>query len=751
MAQAKNIAQFNSFVGGLLTESTELTFPPNASLDELNCEIFTKGNRTRRRGFDFEDGYVLSSFTLNSPDFTTLAIHSDKWNSVGGVGEKNFSVVQIGSTLYFYDSLNVLSSGEESFTVDLDSYLAPEASTASTEIVSMVSGRGDLFVVSPLIEPIRITYNSGTNTLSVEEIEIKVRDFEGVDDGLETSEEPTTLSALHEYNLRNQGWYVTPSGVDNIQIYKEEQGVYPANNMQWHLAVKIHGTKIAPGVGVSAANQGQVNSYALRKLSLGNGEAPKGHYVIDPFNKNRSAVSGISGITTESTTERPNCVTFYAGRVVYAFKGDIYLSQVLNRSRDNAGKCYQEMDPTSEDLSDLVASDGVVIPLPDAGTILAMEVIGSTLLIFANNGVWYLSGTDGGFKATDFLVGKVTSAGIVSRTGLVNAEGTLVWWSDSGIYGMRTEQITGTPQAQNLTDTTIKTFYLGISSTSRKNAVGSFDPSLQTITWLYSSREVSGRHQYDRVLKFNLTLGAFYPWAVVSISNDLSEIPFIAGATELPQLSIERTEELLLDSTGDFITTDAGDAVTYGEQSFTENSSFIKYLVVVPTGSDNYKITFGSFNNQNLTDWEKYAILEELEEGFSYESYLLTGYDLQQDLTRMKQAPYVIVHTKRTETGYDVNTETWVKPSGLFLNGRWDFTDTYKQGKWSVTQQVYKILNKDIPTQDTFDYDFGNNVITARVRIRGRGRALQLYFSSDGNKDFNILGWGIVYTGNTEV
>lgn len=751
MAEAKQIAQFNSFVGGMITESTELTFPPNATSNELNCELFTKGNRTRRRGLDFENDYSVSSFTITNPNLSTLAIFSGRWTSVGGVGERSFTVVQVGSMLYFYDNTNVLSSGEKSFSVDLDDYLAPAASSAATEVISMASGRGDLFVVSPLIEPIRIVYNVNTDTITTSLINIRVRDFEGVDDGLEVDEEPAVLTPEHEYNLKNQGWYVTPFGWDNIQIYRNEQGVYPSNNLQWHTAVKVHGDPIAPGIVVSTSTVGQVNSYGLRKLAIGNGEAPKGHYILDPFNKNRSAVSGVSGLTTETVTERPVCVAFYAGRVVYAFQGDVYMSQVLNRSRDNAGKCYQEMDPTSEDLSDLVATDGVVIPIPEAGNILAMDVVGSTLLLFANNGVWAIAGTDGGFKATDFSIGKVTGSGIVGRTGLVNAEGTLIWWSDSGIYGIQTEQISGQPAAQNLTDQTIKTFYLGIDNESRRNAVGKYDPATKTVSWLYSSSPLIGKHVYDRVLRLNLNLGAFYPWDIPNIVDDGVRTPRVCGVTDLAQLSREEGQTPLYDSEGNFILTSTDEIITYTSVSFTTTSTFVKYLCLVPESFVDYKITFGGFINNSLTDWETYAILEGLDKGVSFNSYADTGYDLQNDLTRQKQAPYIIVHSKRTETGYDTNTEEWTNPSGLFLQGRWDFADHYRAGKWSVVQQVYKILSKDIPTESTGDYDFGNAVITSRVRIRGRGRALQLRFQSDGDKDFNILGWGIIYTGNTEV
>jgi len=288
MSQAKQIVQFNSFVAGLITEATELTYPPNSSFDEENCVLSVKGNRRRRLGIDFEEDYVLSTFGLTDAQLTEgQAIYSFNWSAVGGKGTRNFVMVQLGKTLYFYDLASTpISSGLKGFTVNLDTHLAPSASTAALDRVSCVVGRGDLFVVSPSIKPLQITYNEDLETITVVETEIRIRDFDGVNDGLKVDAEQASLSVLHHYNLLNQGWFATPEGMDPLAVFKSESGVYPANNIQWFLFKKVTGARRSSGTGSwNSTEGGEPDTKSIRLLSVGTTQAPQGHYILDPFYK----------------------------------------------------------------------------------------------------------------------------------------------------------------------------------------------------------------------------------------------------------------------------------------------------------------------------------------------------------------------------------------------------------------------------------------------------------------------------------
>ncbi len=86
-----------SFVKGLVTEAGELTFPENASVDELNCTLLRTGNRRRRLGVAVESlGSTYASFTEGS------SVTTGSWENVGGQDGVEFTVVQIGNTLLFY-------------------------------------------------------------------------------------------------------------------------------------------------------------------------------------------------------------------------------------------------------------------------------------------------------------------------------------------------------------------------------------------------------------------------------------------------------------------------------------------------------------------------------------------------------------------------------------------------------------------------------------------------------------------------
>src|SRR3990167_3123296 len=378
-AQAKKV--YATFIKGMITEAGPLTFPENASTDELNCDLFIDGSRKRRRGFNLETGSVLSSQTVALSTWDDYAISTHTWKTVGGDGNKNFLLVQIGPTVYFYDmSVTPLSTAQKSFTINLNTYTAPGATEVEKHGIHADSGKGFLFIVGEKIESLLVKYNSGADTITVSVIDIEIRDFEGVDDTLSPDEEPLVLSATHEYNLKNQGWLPPNSGGTNpVTTYFTAAAKYPPNSKQWWQAKD---------------SSNNFDATIMQKFVGGNTLAPRGHYILEAFYEDRSAVSGVAGITVNSTSGRPVAVAFFAGRVWYAglvgagFSSNIYFSQILDNSASNAGKCYQQNDPTSEDLSDLLATDGGSIPIPEAGFVHAVFAMQSAIIVLANNGIW---------------------------------------------------------------------------------------------------------------------------------------------------------------------------------------------------------------------------------------------------------------------------------------------------------------------------------------------------------------------------
>ena len=68
MPQSNQTGEFNTFVGGLVTEASPLTFPENASIDEANFELDRNGSRSRRLGMDYEEGLTpFPNHVLSEP------------------------------------------------------------------------------------------------------------------------------------------------------------------------------------------------------------------------------------------------------------------------------------------------------------------------------------------------------------------------------------------------------------------------------------------------------------------------------------------------------------------------------------------------------------------------------------------------------------------------------------------------------------------------------------------------------------
>lgn len=726
--------EYNTFVQGLITEASPLTYPENASIDEENFVLNRNGSRRRRQGMDYESGYSLSSSILNDY-FSDQSVTIHKWSNADNNGLYQMAVVQVGATLHFYDiTASSISANKKSFTVDLNTFKTAYAINLGANPISTASGYGYLIVVSKDTEPFYIEYDVDTDTITTTQISLEIRDFIGVDDGLDIDENPTTLSSEHEYNLKNQGWLSS-----HITTYFST-GVYPDNTQTWIL-------------GKDSSDN--FSAALLNKQSLGNTPAPKGHYIFDAFTRDRATTSEISGLSTEIEQNRPSATAFYAGRIWYsgivskrtagpALNGYIFYSQILE-DISKVGKCYQESDPTSEYTSDLLPTDGGYIVLPEVGEILHMEVLRNSLVVFADNGVWQIHGdTDAGFTADAYQITKITKIGAAGRRSIVIAEDVILYWADGGIYTLKPEQISQKLIPQNITQTTIQTLYNNISSVSRKYVVGNYDPINRRISWLYNGdSSYSGstyRNKYDTELVLDTTLTAFYKNTISSLT---SYSPYVAGYITTP----------------DLITADISYNVVVGDvqvqvdtvdtqvslPSPSLGSSSTKYLVVVPQSDNtNSKLTFGLYTNTSFYDW-----VTADSTGVDYTSYLITGYELLGDSMRDKQATYLHLHFTRTETGFITSGSNLVleNPSSCKFQSRWEFSDSTNSGRWSDQFQGYRFNRIYVPSGagDTFDYGF--SVISTKNKLRGKGKALSLYFTSEPGYDCEILGWAINYTG----
>lgn len=503
----------NTFVKGLITEASPLTYPKDSSVDELNCELERTGVRRRREGIIYEEDFEFSSFTTTEGQL----VHTQRWENVANTAGSEFLVLQVGSTLYFYDKgAAPPSSGEQSFSVDLNLFNASTGLNVYDTRISAASIRGNLVVTSAAIEPFYIEFDPDTSTISTVKIVPKVRDFDWQGNRDEYFSREPIGSATQEriYDTINCGWVSAVPDYPVLDHYKSSRGAYPPLNQQWWNGRDQTGS----GTGDFRANWFEKN-YGGTSL-IGNG-----HFILDLFLKDRAQalvddpeVFETISLPQELEPTRFTSTARYAGRIWFAGlnsrqnSSSLFFSAVIQSMQD-VEKFYQEGDPTSEFTPDLIDSDGGVIVIPSMSRVRALFEWGDSLLVFAENGVWEVTAPDGVFSASSFSVTRVTGAeGLNNPATLIDAEGQPFWWSRTGIYTVSREDVSQRAIGQDLSKATIQTFWEEIGEDRRLRATGTYDPSDKRIYWIYEKSDETIDYKYNRVLILDLFLQAFIPW-----------------------------------------------------------------------------------------------------------------------------------------------------------------------------------------------------------------------------------------------
>lgn len=184
MPQSAATKVYLNFSGGFVTEANPMVFPENTAKEIDNIDLKRQGQIQRRLGLEFETGAEYMGDTFTEEQISTYAITKHEWRSVNGTGNLNFLVVQIGGTLYFFDlgadSVSATPKGKIDFTsvrTSEDFYLYP---------VDATYGRGKLFVVGRRISPFYIEYDNEAGTFGGVKITVKIRDFEGIEEELDS-------------------------------------------------------------------------------------------------------------------------------------------------------------------------------------------------------------------------------------------------------------------------------------------------------------------------------------------------------------------------------------------------------------------------------------------------------------------------------------------------------------------------------------------------------------------------------------
>tara|TARA_B100000963_G_scaffold352554_1_gene365897 strand:+ start:507 stop:2654 length:2148 start_codon:yes stop_codon:yes gene_type:complete len=708
MAQSISQKAVNNFVKGLITEASELTFPEGASVDESNCDLRRDGTRRRRLNVEYESSHALSSFTLSNSE----AVATGEWTNAGGDANRDLLVLQKGSNLYFYNKASTPYSNQLvtsfSFNGLFGTTIDPTVACQFTTI------KGMLVVTSSAMQAIRLIYNSN-NTVSGQSITFEVRDFEwqGYEAaGDEYFFEKSIIGNLPSlaangprlYDAYNSGWGSVNNGIASVL----------AGNDAFTTHIVQSGNILQPPLThpwFSGKDSSNVQNRAeFLKIDAGKTLTANGRFVLNFFNKQRTAaynteprkLYALNGVSDETESSRFQTCETFSGRVFYAGltsaknAGTILFSRIVEDANE-LGECFQRNDPTSENLSDLLDNDGGVIEIPDAYNIQKLYGFQGALFVFAENGVWQIQGVDGVFRATEFSVNQVSKVGILHQGTFVQADGVPFWWSKYGIHTLQADAVTGSSSQQNITIPTIQTFWNEITDAQKAKVIACYDNVNKRLYWGYPNAGEGVASKINNFLILDIPLQAFFPW---KISDEASSTDAIVG-------------------------------LAYYD-TYAQSEGDPSIVLICRDGATN-KITMGHFSGVAFLDWGS----------ANYTSFAETGYDFIGDAVLKKNAPFIVTYARVTETGFTGNETdgyTAVRPSGLTVAAAWDFREDFQ-----TAQEVYRLKYPLFPNSGNLnDFNYPDDVITSRIKIRGHGRSMRIKYESVQGKDFILLGWGML-------
>lgn len=674
-------------------------------------------------GYAGKDGFVFVISTSYGAteegkiyETPLTAVSGYYWNSYNKSGD-NCVVVQKGKYLEILKAEKPFSK-ETLASFDMSRYIIDEDKFLTTS-TSFTAGEDFLIPHNPYLKPFYIKF-TGYDIVDTG-FSLKIRDILGLDDGLAYSEAPATLSDFHKYNLYNQGWsqpninffyddVVAADFYDNAGVVADSglnpsiigftpatglTKVYPSNNLQWF---------------VGKNTERKFDAKELIKTYFGNTPAPRGKFILDFMNRDRATASGIESIPLEKTTGSITSCIFYSGRFFYLVDNTVLFSQTVKDNDACIGFCHTEADPTSEDISDIVDTDGGMIMFQDLGRPhkLAKYLLG--LLVFGSRNVYSIQSETGtSFSATGYGTEFITNAGAYNKDSIVAGDNQVFYWSPLGIYGIGPDQQTGlSAKAVNLSENTIQTWYNALPVFSKENAKGVFDYINNRIIWFYPT-DKDNVHRLDAYLQLHLKTGAFYPGKLAEGGYILSSFLINTPAKIEPSIALWAGEDVVYDDEDNEVVSHAY------KTELDEYVSFANLAYIVDEGN----IFFCDFNDRDFIDWQKN----------SYDSYFVSFPMNFGSTYTKKYTPVLQPYFKRTEEGVLKNGE-YLVPSGCKVRVRWCWADEQASNRWDIEQQGY------IPLKGFMNFKYVNT----KIRLRGRGEAVQISVMSEPLKDFRLSG-----------
>lgn len=788
----KNVEKtYFTFTGGINTDASPLTFPEDMSLDEQNYELMIDGSRRRRRGLALEsDGE-----TFNFPSWDTdYVVRCHKWHEVGGDPDVNFVVMQVGTKLYFFDdNVEPVSTTLKDFTIDLETYAVSGAVTSdvATNPTDTAYGRGYLFVTHRYLKPFWVQYDAAADSLTITTISIEERDFQGVDDGIATSAEPTTLTDDHRYNLLNRGWQQA-----DIDAYFASQSKYPSKAMvPWLGYRRVSTSGVAEVDWSKEFSPAKLISELFQDVS-----APTGHFVVSAFDSGTTPVPTttipITTWTTSTTTPSasatitittdsahglsPLDTVYITGNLAYYSAGGLYLIKTLT------------LDGTY-----------TVDTTPTGTTFTFTYTWPSDFVIWISQ--YYKKGSMYGDAAT-------TSDGLAANSRPTSVEffAGRVWFAGTPYDRLSTKvffsqtiesnsQYGKCYQGADPTDERISDLVdtdggvIIIPEATQIHQIVAYSGSLLVFAQSGVWEIGGGTSGYFTATSYRVRkisdIGSMGAGAVVVAEN----IPFYWGQGGIYRITQDPNSGYLtavnitynrintlytgIATNAKYVATGVYDDVNkrviwlYNSDASVTNTAIYNAALVYDLRYNSFvRHSYGgsvralfTLRNADLDTKVKWVRVEDdgdvlvadtssldfIDFGLTEPTaYLLTGYEVLGDPSRWKYAPLVFVYHKKTETGYTDNgdgTYDPVNPGSTLMQVRFDWADNTVAGKWGSSQETYRHRRLYTPVSASDVFADGQPIIVTRNKVRGRGRSTHVLFSAGTGKDSHLLGWQTKY------
>jgi len=790
--QRKSVTYF-AFNGGLNTNSSLLSVPPEDATDISNIVLESDGSIRRRRGIEpipakFNSEYFVAT-DVESPSgdswlYPVVSSHIFKITLSDGTRQQCVAVVCKDEI-----RINVFDNAQNigSFDDPLSTYylkIPDVLEKAYYHPTKIIDNSGRLYIINQYIPLIEINYNEEDDTWEAETLSIFERnltDNPNIDSYVTYGDKTWKCIKTHDpsdntipgeseswesywelvgsKNTSYDAWASVPE-YSIVKITESETYTDPETRQEYERDVTtLYKCKVTH---LSSQNNKPPNStywevgpgISVHWFSIGLRDTPEWEPGVNYSGFGATYTSNVQEVSWAGSEFNPGFKAgcFSIGRLWLAnhlgSRNVIYFSRVAKEPKEYQ-YMFQFADPYNKEDSDLVATDGGRIEITGAGEIVQLQPFRGGVLALADNGVWYISGDVGSsFTATNYSIEKISDEGLVGSAAVTDVEESVVYAARNDIYVVSVGQISGLPEVKPIS-TKISDLWRGIGETNKAASLFLYDTgsrklyiytNIDTAPEVQSNIYTDGAGLFTSMLILDIQLGAWYKFDIDPgdlSAGTLGDYPQVIGG--IPYSITEYSTDAVVAGEDDIIATIMGierDVVINRNNLGTTLDTH--FVVIGMEVGGKFNFCFGYLEGNTFKDFEMNSgIFTDTER--SYESFIETAPMVFNDVAHKKQAPYLYTVFRRVETGVDPETDLFINPGSCYYRVLWDWATSTNASKYGSAYQAYK--PRLIGTEFLDGRDTGYATVRSKHRIRGRGDTFQIRFESEEDKDFHLLGF----------